>query len=111
MSRKNKKNKPRIVLKNAVRCDKCGCAFVPESKTQREGEIEYSYFNCDYCGKAYLVSVTDADLRKDIRKYRTLAEKLKGKSLSEDTLREMASLKEQNLKRSAKLRQIYILEG
>lgn len=37
---------------DAVRCDVCGCAFVPESKTQREGEIEYSVFNCDYCGKA-----------------------------------------------------------
>ena len=66
---------------------------------------------CDYCGKAYLVSVTDADLRKDIRRYRTLAEKHKIKPLSEQTLREMAALKEQNLKRAAKLRQIYILEG
>lgn len=64
MSRKNKKSKPRIVLKNAVRCDKCGCAFVPETLTQREGEIEYSFFRYDYCGKAYLVSVTDADLCK-----------------------------------------------
>lgn len=111
MSRKSKKNNPRIVLKNAVRCDKCGCAFVPETLTQREGEIEYSFFRCDYCGKAYLVSVTDADLRKDIRRYRTLAEKHKIKPLSEQTLREMAALKEQNLKRAAKLRQIYILEG
>ena len=96
---------------DVVRCDACGCAFVPEPKTQREGEIEYSYFNCDYCGKAYLVSVTDADLRKDIRKYRTLAEKLKGKPLSEDTLREVTALKDANTKRAAKLRQIYILEG
>ena len=111
MSRKTKKNKPRIVLKNAVRCDKCGCAFVPETLTQREGEIEYSYFNCDYCGKAYLVSVTDADLRRSIRKYRTLAEKLRGQPLSEDTLREVTELKDANTKRAAKLRQIYILEG
>lgn len=111
MNKKTKKSKPRIVLKNAVRCDKCGCAFVPESKTQREGEIEYSYFNCDYCGKAYLVSVTDADLRKDIRRYRTLAEKHKIKPLSEQSLRELAALKEQNLKRAAMLRQLYYVEG
>lgn len=110
MSRKNKKSKPRIVLKNAVRCDKCGCAFVPETLTQREGEIEYSFFRCDYCGKAYLVSVTDADLCKDIRRYRTLAEKHKIKPLSEETLREVTVLKEANTKRAAELRQMYIRE-
>ena len=110
MSRKNKKSKPRIVLKNAVRCDKCGCAFVPETLTQREGEIEYSFFRCDYCGKAYLVSVTDADLCKDIHKYRTLAEKLKGKPLSEETLREVTAQKDANAKRAAELRQMYIRE-
>lgn len=100
-----------MVTKKNCRCDACGCAFVPEPKTQRESEIEYSFFNCDYCGKAYLISVTDADLRKDIRRYRTLAEKHKIKPLSEQALREMAALKEQNLKRATKLRQIYILEG
>lgn len=110
MSRKSKKNKPRIVLKNAVRCDKCGCAFVPETLTQREGEIEYSFFRCDYCGKAYIVSVTDAELRRSIRKYRTLAEKLKGKPLSEEKLREVTVLKDANTKRAAELRQMYIRE-
>lgn len=48
------------MTKQNIRCDACGCAFVPEPQTQREGEIEYSYFNCDYCCKAYMVSVTDA---------------------------------------------------
>ena len=110
MSRKNKKSKPRIVLKNAVRCDKCGCAFVPETLTQREGEIEYSYFNCDYCCKAYIMSVTDAALRRSIRKYRSLAEKLKGKPLSEETLRDVTALKDANTKRAAELRQMYIRE-
>lgn len=99
-----------MVTKKNCRCDACGSAFVPEPKTQREGEIEYSFFNCDYCGKAYIVSVTDAALRRSIRKYRTLAEKLKGKLLSEETLREVTTLKEANTKRAAKLRQIYILE-
>lgn len=99
------------MTKQNIRCDACGCAFAPEPKTQREGEIEYSFFNCDYCGKAYLVSVTDADLRRSIRRYRTLAEKHKIKPLSEKKLRDMNALKEQNLKRAAKLRQIYILEG
>ena len=53
-----------MVTKKNCRCDACGCAFVPKPKTQREGKIEYSFFNCDYCGKAYIVSLTDADLRR-----------------------------------------------
>ena len=98
------------MTKQNVRCDACGCAFVPEPKTQREGEIEYSYFNCDYCGKAYMVSVTDAALRRSIRKYWTFAEKMKGKSLTEQTLREVTALKDTNTKRAAELRQMYIRE-
>ena len=86
------------MTKQNVRCDACGCAFVPEPKTQREGEIEYSFFNYDYCGKAY------------IRKYLTLAEKQKGKTLSDETLREVTALKDANTKRAAELRQMYIRE-
>ena len=58
-----------MVTKKNCRCDVCGCAFVPEAKLLREGEIEYTYFNCDYCGKAYIVSVTDFVLRRSIQKY------------------------------------------
>lgn len=97
-----------MVTKKNCRCDFCGCAFVPEPKTQREGEIEYTFFNCDYCGKAYIVSVTDAELRRGIRKYRTLAEKLKGKPLSEQTLREVTELKDANAGRAAELRRLYL---
>ncbi|HRU98643.1 MAG TPA: hypothetical protein P5092_14565 [Ruminococcus sp.] len=98
------------MTKQNVRCDSYGCAFAPEPKTQREGEIKYSYFNCDYCGKAYIVSVTDAALRRSIRKYRTLAEKLKGKPVTEQTLRDVTALKDANTKRAAELRQMYIRE-
>lgn len=66
-----------MVTKNNCRCDACGCTFVPEPKTQRENEIEYSFFNC---GKTYIVSVIDAKLRRGIRKDRTLAEKLNGRA-------------------------------
>lgn len=45
-----------------------------------------------------------------IRNYRTLAEKLKGKLLSEETLREVTALKDANTKRAAELRQMYIRE-
>ena len=110
MSKKRKKKQKRSAPVKAVRCDHCGCGFVPEMQTQSEGEIEYSYFNCDYCGKAYIVSVTDAALRRSIRKYRSLAEKLKNKPLSEEMLREVTVLKDANTKRAAELRQMYIRE-
>ena len=96
--------------KQAVRCNFCGCAFVPEPKTQHEGEIEYTFFNCDYCGKAYIVSVTDAALRKNIRRYAALAERQKNNPLNEQALREIVDLKEMNLKRAAELRRMYIRE-
>ena len=96
---------------NAVRCDACGCAFIPESKSLREGEIEYTYFNCDYCGKAYIVSVTDAVLRRSIARYARLSKKLKGRPVTEQTLRDVTALKNANVKRAAELRQMYIREG
>jgi hypothetical protein len=96
--------------KQNCRCNSCGCAFMSEPKTQREGEIEYSFFNCDYCGKAYIVSVTDTALRKNIRQYAAIAERQKGNTLSEMELLFAARLKEQNLKRAAELRQMYIRE-
>jgi NAD-dependent SIR2 family protein deacetylase len=106
-----KKNQNLSVPTKKVRCDACGCAFVPEPKTRREGEIEYSFFNCDYCGKAFIVFVTDAPLRKNIRKYREIADRRKETTLSEMELLFAVRLKEQNLKRAAELRQMYIREG
>lgn len=91
-----------------VRCDACGCAFIPEMLTQREGEIEFTFFRCDYCGKAYMVSVTDEALRKDIAKYVSYVNRNRVKRLSEKELRRAAQLKENNLKRSRELRKQYL---
>ena len=98
------------MTKQNVRCDACGCAFVPEPKTQREGEIEYSFFNCVFCGKAFIVSVTDAALRRNIRKYAVFADRQKTSTLSEMELLVAARLKQENLRRAAELRQMYIRE-
>ena len=111
MGKRSKKRKRRLPPVKSVRCDKCGCGFVPEILTRSEGEIEYSYFNCDYCGKAYIVTVTDAALRRNIRKYREIADRQQKSTLSEMELLFAARLKEQNLKRAAELRQMYIREG
>ena len=111
MSKKRKKKQKPSAPVKAVRCDHCGCGFVPMIQTRSEGVIEYNYFNCDCCGKAYIVSVTDAALRKNIRKYREIAERQRETTLSEMELLFAARLKEQNVKRAAELRQMYIREG
>ena len=111
MSKKRKKKQKPSAPVKAVRCNKCDCGFVPEMQTRSEGEIEYSYFNCDYCGKAYIVSVTDAALRRNIRKYREIAERQRESTLSEMELLFAARLKDANTKRAAELRQMYIREG
>ncbi len=92
------------------RCDKCGCAFIPQMQMQREGEIEYSFYNCNYCGKAYLVSVTDAALRKNIQKYAAFVGRRKTEMMSEMELLAAARLKQSNMERAAELRQMYIRE-
>jgi hypothetical protein len=96
--------------KQNCRCDSCGCAFIPGPKTKREGEIEYSFFNCDFCGKAFIVSVTDEALRRNIRKYAVFADRQKTSTLSEMELLVAARLKQENLRRAAELRQMYIRE-
>ena len=96
--------------KQNCRCDKCGCAFIPQMQMRREGEIEYSFFNCNYCGKAYIVSVTDAALRRNIQKYDSFAGRRKTEMMSEMELLAAERLKQANMERAAALRQMYIRE-
>ena len=100
--------KPETVA--VVKCDACGCAFVPEIERYMDGEIEYTYFCCSYCGKAYIVSVSDAALRKDIERYAVMAEKGRQKRLSEYQIRKMRKLLEANIKRSHELWEQYLKE-
>lgn len=91
-----------------VRCDACGCAFTPEILKEREKGIEFTFFRCDYCGKAYMVTVTDQPLRRDIARYEALARRNRIKRLSEKEQREAIRLKADNLKRARELRAKYI---
>ena len=93
-----------------IRCDECGCAFVPEMLTQKDGEIEYGFFHCGYCGRAYMVSVTDEELRKGIREYLRLATLNKEKRLSEPMQFKMQELKAANAERERALRSACLRE-
>lgn len=93
-----------------VKCDACGCAFEPKALTERDGDIDYTFFRCDYCGKAYMVAVMDAKLRTNIAEYVRLAEANKKHRLSERKQRRMQKLKEQNVKMARELRSRYLRE-
>ena len=84
-----------------VRCDACGCAFTPEFLMQRENEIEYTFFRCTYCGKAYMVSITDEKLRQDIAKYVAITKKGK---LTAEEMREAIELLRANKERGKELK-------
>ncbi len=93
-----------------VRCDACGCAFVPKAEAKEHEGIEWTFFRCPYCGKRYLVAVTDEALRQSIRQYTQLAGMNKVKRLPERTQRRLQKLKTKNVQRSRELREQYPLE-
>ena len=92
--------------RSLVRCGACGCAFAPELLTERDGEIECTFFRCPFCGKARTVSVTDGDLRKQIAMYARLAEQNRVRRLSEPEQIRMQQLKAENAARSRELRRL-----
>lgn len=93
-----------------VRCDHCGCAFVPVPVTEMDGDIAYTFFRCDYCGKAFMVCVTDPKLCNDIYEYAVLAERNKITRLPEEEQRRMQQMKADNIRRAEELRRMYLRE-
>ena len=93
-----------------IRCDACGCAFIPEVMTETDGDIEFTFYRCDYCGKAYMVSVTDSQLRANIAEYVRLAEQNKLKRLPEPDQLWMQTLKATNVQMARELRTRYLKE-
>ena len=93
-----------------VRCNACGCAFEPKALTEKDGDIEYTFFRCAFCGKAYMVSVTDSELRKSIAEYVRLALLNRKARLPERRQRRMQKLKAHNVQKERELRSRYLRE-
>ena len=93
-----------------VRCDACGCAFPLDFETRVDGEIEITFFRCPYCGKGYVVSVTDEALRKNIREYVRLYTRNQKKRLSERTQKRLQKQKASNVQRCEELKKQYPLD-
>ena len=93
-----------------VRCDACGCAFPLDFETRVNGEIETTFFRCPFCGKGYVVCVTDEALRKNIREYQLLFNRNQRKRLSERTQKRLQKLKASNVRRCEELKKQYPLD-
>ena len=93
-----------------VKCDWCGCAFFPELQKKREGEIESMFLKCPYCGKRYLVAVSDEKLRMDVAEYIRLVEEGRAGQMSEEMKERLYGLKEKNVARSNRLKEMHPLE-
>ena len=90
-----------------VRCDGCGCAIVPELHTAVSGEFEMQFFVCPYCHKNYVISVTDAELRKNISECHALKEANDKDELSAEEKQRMVELLVMNWQRSKQLCELY----
>ncbi len=95
-------------MANEVRCDRCGCAFVPEMMCEQDGDLAYQFFRCGFCGKAFVVTATDTPLRMSIAKYAEMAEQNKKGRLSEAEQCKLRNLKEENKARADRLRELLI---
>ncbi len=96
--------KPNVV------CDACRCSFTPKLEKARDGELEFTYFRCPECRKTFLFAVTDAELRKRIAEYESLARKGRRRRLSEKEIRHARKLLESNAQRSRQLRLAHPVE-
>ena len=91
-------------------CDRCGAVIPsPEWKTIRDGDIEHTYFLCPSCGEAYRISTTDGRLRGNIAKYADMASRLRSGRQSEQYIKRVRKLKEDNVKRSRELAEAHPL--
>ena len=94
-----------------VRCDACGCAFEPKAMMERDGDIEYTFFRCSYCGKAYMVSVTDSALRESIGSCAGMVSKNSNGTLSDSERRQLQLTKRENVCHEKEVRSRYLQEG
>ena len=98
-------------IKHEIICDACNNSFSPWPEKARDGELEFMFYRCPACGRNYLISVTDAELRRHIAEYGALARKATRRRLTKKEIRRAEKLLESNVERSRELRLAHPSEG
>lgn len=76
-----RKYKPTIV------CDKCHKSIGKMKPSYKKvGEIEYRYWRCRHCSTVYVISATDAELRKKIQEYQEFVDQYKDKEMPQEEM-------------------------
>ena len=94
--------------KTTITCNDCNNEFTPDIQETKDGEVELSFFRCPSCGKRYLISVTDEELRTALSEYAALFFNNNITRLCEKLQKQMHEMKELNLKRSEELKLRYM---
>ena len=97
--------------KARICCDACNNLFSPQPETAWDGELEFMFYRCPSCGRNYLFSVTDAELRRHIAEYGALARKAARRRLTKKEIRRAEKLLESNVECSRELRLAHPSEG
>ena len=90
-----------------IQCESCNAVFEPLIEKRTDGDLEFVFFRCPFCGARYMISVTDLPLREQIREYTELAEEGRQRRLTESQYLYLEKLLEDNVARSKELRERY----
>ena len=95
------------MIDRKILCESCSAEFEPLIEKRTDGDLEFVFFRCPFCGARYTVSVTDSPLREQIREYTDLAEEGRQRRLTESQYLYLEKLLEDNVARSKELRERY----
>lgn len=99
-----RKYKPTIV------CDKCHKSIGKTKPSYKKvGEIEYRYWRCRHCSTVYVISATDAELRKKIQEYQEFVDEYKDKEMPQEEMQKAQLILQTNVERSREIKEQYPL--
>lgn len=99
-----RKYKPTIV------CDKCHKSIGKTKPSYKKvGEIEYRYWRCRHCSTVYVISATDAELRKKIQEYQEFIDEYKDKEMPQEEMQKAQLILQTNVERSREIKEQYPL--
>ena len=100
-----RKYKPTIV------CDKCHKSIGKTKPSYKKvGEIEYRYWRCRHCSTVYVISATDAELRKKIQEYQEFVDEYKDKEMPQEEMQKAQLILQTNVERSREIKEQYPLK-
>lgn len=89
-------------------CDKCGRKFTIKLHTKEKGNLQIAYFKCPKCYEEYIVTVTDEELRKNMKKAASLRYKMLLDCNDKESIRDYHALKNKNCIREQELKKEYL---